>query len=255
MRFYFCATALLACGLALADAPAEILVRNEAQVAQAELDSILKDFRVWAARVYGYNQVRQPRPVTLKLTRSVPFGFYRDNTVIMPPDEDRWEMLDNWVHELTHHATGHDSSFFFKEGIAVHTLEALFRQEGRVPQPWPQFGHSTDAWVNLYLQRGRLMKLADALAWPNYRGDTPDDDFRSWQIYNQAGSFIGWYIGRYGYPAFRESFKAEWPREDSATLEQEWLESVRAKKLPLFDPAKVLPSKARYRAYAERLNP
>jgi len=230
-----------------------ITVENEAAVPPAELDSIVRDFRAWAARVYRYNHVADPAPVTLKLTRKVPFGFYRDATVLLPPSADRWEMLDNWIHELTHHATGHDSSFFFKEGIAVHTLEALFAEERRVPQTWPQFGQTTDAWVSLYAARGRMPKLADALAWPRYRGGTPDDDFRSWQIYNLAGSFVGWYIGRHGYDAFRTAFRNEWPAQDSSELEREWFAAIAARKLPEFNPAAVMPRSKRYRQYAERL--
>ena len=230
-----------------------IEVDNDAAVPPTELNSILRDFRAWAARVYAYNHA-DPGPVTLELTRKVPFGFYQDRTVLLPPSADRWEMLDNWVHELTHHATGHDSSFFFKEGVAVHTLEKLFGEEGRVPRTWPQFGQTTDAWVALYVARGQMPKLADALTWPRYRGDTGEDDFRSWQIYNVAGSFCGWYIGRYGYDAFRDAFVREWPQQDSGELEQEWLAAVAERKPPPFDPAGVLPRKnKRYRAYAERL--
>ena len=244
--------ALLAPAPAAAPSPA-ISVINDAGVPAAELESILTDFRAWAVRVYRHNHVADPAPVTLKLTRKVPFGFYQDRTVLLPPSTDRWEMLDNWVHELTHHATGHESSFFFKEGIAVHTLEALFGEEGRVPQTWPQFGHTTDAWVSLYVARGRMPKLADALAWPHYRGDTADNDFRSWQIYNVAGSFCGWYIRRYGYDAFRQAFASEWPPQDSVKLEKEWLAAIVANKPAPFDPATVLAGRPRYRAYAERL--
>jgi hypothetical protein len=229
-----------------------IEVENDAKVPPAELESILKDFRAWAARVYHLNHA-DPGPVTLKLTHKVPFGFYQDRTVLMPPSADRWAMLDDWVHELTHHATGHDSSFFFKEGIAVHTLETLFGEAGRVPQTWPQFGHATDAWVSLYAARGRLPKLADALAWPHYRGDTADNDFRSWQIYNIGGSFVGWYIGRYGYDTFREAFAAAWPKQDSAALEKEWLAAVAASRPAPFDPESVLSGQSRYREYAKRL--
>jgi hypothetical protein len=243
----------LASVTAAAAAPV-INVENEAAVPAAELESILRDFRTWADRVYRLNHVADPAPVTLRLSDKVPFGFYRDRTVILPPSGDRWDMLDNWVHELAHHATGHESSFFFKEGIAVHTLEALFGEAGRVSTTWPQFGQRTDAWVALYQARGRLLPLREALAWDHYRGDTADNDFRSWQIYNQAGSFVGWYIGRYGYDAFRASFAREWPTQDTDQLEREWLAAVRAKKPAAFDPAAVLPmGQRRYAGYAERL--
>lgn len=250
----FLASLGTALALAASAGPPEIRVDNEAKVPAAELESILTDFRAWATRVYAYLGV-EPGPVTLKLTREVPFGFYRDGTVLLPPSRDRWDMLDNWVHELSHHATGHDSSFFFKEGIAVHTLERLFGEAGRVPDTWPQFGQSTDAWVLLYESRGRLPPLRDALAWEHYRGATADEDFRSWQIYNIAGSFTGWYLARHGLEHWRKAFAAEWPREDSADLERAWLAALRTRKPAAFDPARVLPATPRYRAYAERLKP
>ena len=234
-----------------------ITVDNEAGVPPEELASILRDVRAWGARVYAYHRVSGPHPVTLKLTRRVPFGFYRhDGTVLLPPSADRWEMLDNWVHELTHHAAGVDSSFFFKEGLSVHTLEALFAEEGRVPATWPQFGRSTDEWVALYVARGQLPKLADAFAWPRYLGATPDDDFRSWQVYNIGGSFCGWYLRKYGHAALRDAFAREWPAQDSAELQRAWLAEIAARKPVAFDPEKVLPVKnSRYRGYAERLAP
>jgi hypothetical protein len=239
---------------ATAAAAPVIEVDNAAGVPPAELASILRDFRPWAERVYAYHQLADPAPVTLKLTRKVPFGFYQRGTVLLPPSKDRWEMLDNWVHELTHHATGHDSSFFFKEGLAVHTLEALFAQEGRVPATWPQFGQTTDAWVALYVARDRMPKLIDLLAWPRYLGDTPEADFRSWQVYNLAGSFCGWYLRRYGHAALREAFAREWPAQDFGELQRAWLADVAARRPPPFDPARVLPVKnPRYRGYAERL--
>lgn len=247
-------TLLLAALAAPAQPDFAIEVDNDAALPAAELESILRDFRPWAARVYTYQRIDQPRPVTLKLTRKVPFGFYRDGVVLLPPSKDRWEMLDNWVHELTHHALGSDSSFFFKEGAAVHTLETLFGEDGRVPATWPQFGRTTDQWVALYVARGRMPKLADVLAWPRYLGNTPDQDFRSWQVYNLAGSFTGWYRQRYGFDAWRDAFRREWPAQDSAELQREWLADLAAHPPAPFDPQKVLPMKnPRYRGYAERL--
>jgi hypothetical protein len=171
----------------------------------------------------------------------------------MPPDDDAEEMLESWIHELTHHATGQDSSFFLKEGIATHTLEALFLRERRVPQGWPNYGQTCDAWVSLYQQRGKMMPLREALAWPHFDGSSADGDFKSWQLYNVGGSFTGWYISRYGYAHFREAFRKEWPAEDSAVLERAWLGWIAAQKLPRFDPAKALPDSPRYRGFVERL--
>jgi hypothetical protein len=247
--------ALLALAVATAATAAPVIeVDNDAGVPPAELRSILRDFRPWAERVYAYHQVADPAPVTLRLTRKVPFGFYRDGTVLLPPSKDRWEMLDNWVHELTHHALGSDSSFFFKEGMAVHTLEALFALEDRVPATWPQFGQRTDAWVALYVARGKMPKLFDALAWPRYQGGTPDEDFRSWQLYNVAGSFCGWYLRRHGREALRDAFRREWPAQDSGELERAWLADIAASRPAAFDPDAVLPVKnPRYRGYADRL--
>lgn len=229
-----------------------ITFENDAGVPPAEMASIERDFRAWAARVYAYHEAT-PGPVTVRITNQVPFGFYSEGTVLLPPNE-RWTMLDDFVHELTHHVTGHDSSFFMKEGASVHTLEALFAQEGRVPKEWPQFGQTTDSWVALYAACGRMPPLAEALAWPRYRGDSADNDFRSWQIYNIAGSFTGWYLKRYGRDAYRAAIRKEWPAQDSGELEKAWLADIAARKPAAFDPQKVLPMKnRRYRGYVERL--
>ena len=246
---------VLACAYAQAATGPEIRVENDASVPPAQLDSILRDFRAWGARVYAFNHAVPDAPVKLKLTHAVPFGFNVGDTVELPPSDDRAAMIEDWVHELTHHVTGHESSFFFKEGIATRTLDALFAEDGRVPQGWPNYGHSSDAWVALYQARGAGLPLADALAWPGYRGDSPEHDFRSWQVYNIASSFVGWYITRDGYDAFRAAFAKQWPAEDSAALEREWLAALRARKLAPFDAAAALPQGRRYRYYAGRLAP
>jgi hypothetical protein len=233
---------------ALGDAPA-IEVVNDAGVAPAEIDSIVADFRLWAARLYDYHGVT-PKPVTLKLTKQVPFGFYRDGTVLLPPSADRQAMLEDWVHELTHHALGRDSSFFFREGAATHTVEALFARERMVPRGWPYFGRSCDAWVALFEQRGARLPLREALSWPGYlRGK----DFESWQVYLAGCSFIGWYRQQHGPAGFRAAFDAAAPAGDLARLEKDWLAAVRARRPPAFDPAATLPATRRYRAYADRL--
>src|SRR5689334_1679800 len=105
--------------LAAAAAAPDITIDNEAGLPPDELASVEKDFRAWAARVYAYHDAT-PGPVTVRITKKVPFGFYSKGTVLLPPDKDRWRMLDDFVHELTHHVTGHDSSFFMKEGASVH---------------------------------------------------------------------------------------------------------------------------------------
>jgi hypothetical protein len=246
--------ALLAGASALAaDTEIRIAVVNDADLPEAQLQAMVREYSGWARKVYRYNYVTQPRPVTLRLSRDAHVAMYGQGEVLMPPDDDPNEMLESWIHELTHHATGQDSSFFFKEGIATHTLEALFLRENRMPQGWANYGHTTDEWVSLFLQRGKLPPLKEALAWPHYQGDTADADFRSWQIYLAGGSFCGWYLSTYGYPHFREAFVKEWPAEDSGVLEKAWLASVRAQKLKPFDPAKALPDSPRYRAFVERL--
>ncbi|MGH8442832.1 MAG: hypothetical protein ACRETF_08040 [Nevskiaceae bacterium] len=244
--------AALAAAAPAADLKPVITFDNQAGIAPDEMASIERDFRDWAARVYRYHEAT-PGPVTVRITNKVPFGFYSEGAVMLPPNE-RWTMLDDFVHELTHHVTGHDSSFFMKEGASVHTLEALFGQEGRVPNAWPQFGQTTDAWVALYVARGRMMRLEEALAWPRYRGDTPDNDFRSWQIYNIAGSFTGWYLKRYGRVAWRDAVRKQWPAQDSGELEKAWLADVAARKPPAFDAAAVIPRGRRYNGYIERLS-
>lgn len=227
-------------------------IDNRAGVPAQELAAIERDFRVWASRVYAYHDAR-PGPVTVRITNRVPFGFYSRGTVMLPPGE-RWNMLDDFVHEVTHHVTGHDSSFFLKEGTSVHTLEALFAREDRVPGTWPQFGRSTDAWVALYVARGRMLPLKEALSWPHYRGRSAEEDFRSWQIYNIAGSFTGWYRERYGQAALRGALKRGAPAQAIDELERAWLADIASRRPASFDPAEVIPRNRRYDGYVARLS-
>jgi hypothetical protein len=246
-----CLSVLL--GPVRAGAPApSIAVDNAARVPAAELESILADFRAWAARVYAYHRA-DPPTVTLRLTQEVPFGFYREGVVMLPPNADRGAMIEDWVHELTHHVTGHDSSFFFKEGVATHTTDRLFARDRRAVQGWPNFGKSCDEWVGVFRKAGRLLPLAAALEWPRYRGETPEQDFQSWQIYLTAGSFVGWYLDTHGPEAFAAAFRTQGAALPAGELERAWLAALGKKQLPEFDPATVLPANKRYRAYAERL--
>ncbi|HUS23780.1 MAG TPA: hypothetical protein VM369_02445 [Candidatus Binatia bacterium] len=254
-------TSALTLSLALVSfaAPADtrivIRVQDDVGLPPAKLAAMVREYTHWAHLVYGYNEVHDPAPVTLHITRKVPVAMYGDGVVDLPPDDDAEEMLESWVHELTHHATGQDSSFFFKEGIATHTLEALLLRQRRVPAGWPNYGQACDAWVALYRERGRWIPLREALAWAHYDGSSAEADFRSWQLYNIAGSFVGWYVARHGYAHFREAFRKEWPAEDSFRLEQAWLADVAARKPERFDPAAALPPGERYRGFATRLRP
>lgn len=244
--------AALAASGARAAAGSELRVSDETQMPSAGLQALTVEFSQWAQRVNTYLHVRQPAPVQLVFTQRTHVGLYLDDTMYLPPD-DHDEMLETFIHEFAHHATGHDSSYFFKEGIASHTLEALFRQDGRLPQGWPQYGVSNDAWINLFLHNSQLLPLQQALDWPHYDGGNAEGDYRSWQIYLMGGSFSGWYIERYGYKAFKQIFDREQLPVPTAQLEQLWLDSLRSRKLPLFDPATQLPRGPRYQGFAQRL--
>lgn len=246
---------LLLCTLTLAAAAAatpEIRVVNDARLPPAQISRLQRDYARWAERIYRYNHVEAPAPVTLQLTRAVDIGYYLESVVYLPPDEPD-EMLETWVHELAHHATGHDSSFFFKEGIAVNTLEALFAEDGRIPQGWPQYGQPNDAWVNLFMQRGELPPLSQLIGQESYEGGSHADDFRSWQVYVVGGSFVGWLIRNEGYAAFRKAFEEETLGAKAAEWEQRWKADIAARKWRRFDVAGALPGGARYRYYADRL--
>ena len=234
-------------------AGAEIQVINAVRLPRAELDALEAEYLGWAKRVYAYFKLSKPEPVKLKLVEHS-VGFYVEDTILVGM-RDRDDALESWIHELTHHATGHDSSFFFKEGIATHTLEKLFREERRMPQGWPQYGKSNDAWVNLFLQRKQLMPLQQALNWEHYVGFPPEQDFHSWQIYCMGGSFAGWFIRTHGMDAFLAAFQKEELPEPVEKIEQQWLDDIRQQKLALFDPAEALPDGFRYRAFAKRLAP
>lgn len=242
----------LAAPLFAAAAP-RIQVINEAGLAADEIAALLVEYQRWGARVFRYLQVSDPGPVRLNLTRDAGYGYYASGSVYVPP-AGRSEMLETWVHELAHHATGHDASFFFKEGVAVHTLEALFAQDGRLPQGWPNYGQPTLNWARLFLERGELLPLADWLSAPLRCVRAGDGDFRLWQGYVVAGAFTGWYVHRRGMATFQHAFRANQFAGDLRELEREWLAYLRAQPAPVFDPAEHLPPGARYQAYARRLS-
>ena len=246
---------LLALGLLATTAAAapELRFVNDAGLPTAKLRQLQADYGLWAQRVYRLNHLARPTPATVVITRQVNIGYYTRPNVYLPPDDDPREMLETFVHELAHHATGHESSFFFKEGIASHTAEALFAEQGERIEGWPQYGIATDAWVSLFQQRGQLPALQSLVDKSGYDGSTREADFRSWQTYLVAASFIGWLIEHEGYDTFKSVFREETLGERHAEWERRWLADIKARALPPFDVAKALPQTARYAYYARRL--
>ena len=241
-----------ACALAGETVPVEFHLTDDTGMPAARIQALTAEYLRWATRVYAYLHVTRPEPVNVVITRKVNVGMYIDDKLYMPPD-DRDEMLQTFIHELSHQATGHESSFFFKEGIATHTLEALYAQDKKVPQGWPGYGETCDSWVTLFARHKQLLGLREALDWPRYDGHNPDGDYRSWQIYLMGGSFAGWYIRTYGYDAFKTLFDTQQLPEAAEKLQKRWLDSINAKSPPPFDPAQALPRGARYQRFAQRL--
>lgn len=246
-------TLLFSLAATTAVAAPELRLINEARLPAAEITRLSADYHVWAARVYRFHRLARPLPVNVVITNQVNIGYYTRPNVYLPIDEDPVEMRETFVHELAHHATGHESTFFFKEGIATHTAEALFAEQGERIEGWPQYGVSTDAWVNLFLQRGKLPALQSLVDKSGYDGSTREADFRSWQAYLIAASFIGWLIEHEGYETFRSVFWEETLGARHAEWERRWLADIRQQQLPPFDVEKALPQTARYRDYARRL--
>jgi len=189
-------------------------------------------------------------------TREVTVAIYQRPNIFLPAGEplDLAWLEEDFVHELAHHLTGHESTFFMKEGIATATAEAVFGGSGRVPDAWPLFGRTTDAWVALMAERSHLLPMATALAWPRYRNETAESDFQSWKVYLQAGSVVGWDVRTRGYGAFMKAF--ERGRFDVApeVLEGRWRTAVARGRPASFDPATQLPDRPRYQDFARRLS-
>lgn len=251
-RFSATASLLLALCAAASAAGLTIDLRNEAALPQQRLDALLPQFKTWAQRVFDFHHATPSAPVKLVLTRRVHVGLYVDDVLYLPPDEDG-EMLETWIHELTHHVLGHESSFFFKEGSASYTLEALFAREHRIPDGWPNYGASCDDWARLFDARGQWPALRTALDWPAYQGDTPENDFRSWQIYLLGCSFSGWTIREQGYAAFHAAYEKAAPSGAVEDVERRWLRNLRTANTPLIKPEALLPARPRYQGFARRL--
>ncbi|MES2883769.1 MAG: hypothetical protein V4709_03130 [Pseudomonadota bacterium] len=247
------ATLLLLLPLTASAAPPVIRMVNEAALPALEISQMQRDYGRWATRVYRYHHLTNPAPVNLVISRAVDIGYYMRPNVYLPPDDDPREMLETFVHELAHHATGHESTFFFKEGIATATAEALFAEDGRQIEGWPQYGISTDAWVTLFMQRGELPRLQSLVEKTGYDGSSRDAEFRSWQTYIVGASFLRWLIEHEGYDTFKSVFWEETLGPQGAEWERRWLAAIKARALPPFDAAQALPQTARYAYYARRL--
>src|SRR5581483_4292538 len=252
-RFHWLWITLLSASAASAMPSLDIEITNDAGLDPKKLESLTKDFQLWGQRVYAYLHEKPDGPIKVVFSKNAGPGFYVGDRIMIAPDDD--EMLETWIHELTHHVTGHDSTFFFKEGVATHAVEALYAPEHRVPQGWPNYGQSCDAWVSLFLARDQMPSLHEAMARDHYKGFPPWEDFRSWQIYCVGASFISWQIRTQGLDAFRKTFDAQSLGDHEADLEKRWLDSVRAHKIAPFDAGNYLPASLRYTYYRHALSP
>jgi len=170
-------------------------------------------------------------------------------------------MEEDYLHELGHHATGHDSTFCFKEGMAVYTVEVILESEGRVVRAWPFFGRSTSDWVAYCDAHGLRLPLERALSWPGFSNATPARDFLSWQVYIIAGSVCRWYAAQYGARELARCLARRRFLRATGELESEWLRTVGAEGDSAFDPIYQFPGSPRYARFIEfpasrlRLNP
>lgn len=244
--------ACLAAALPLRAAEPEFRLVNEARLPAAKIMALAPVFTALGQRVYTLLGASDPGPVEALLTREVDIGYYNQGRIWLPADTDDADLRETWVHELAHHATGQDSSFLMKEGIASYTVEALWREDGgALPEGWPQYGQRLDAWVALFAARGQLPPLRFFFDLPGYQGGK-DGDFRYWQAYVVGGSFVGWLLREKGITAFRDAFDRGEPRDLDA-LEKAWSADIARGRWPAFDPADYLPANPRYQRYVQRL--
>lgn len=229
---------------------------DQAQLHPEIVKRLEKSFLFYAEKVYRYHQKTTPHPVKVFLSTTIGVGSYSNGRIDLPinsssPNEEF--ITETFIHELGHHATGSNSSIFFKEGVASATLEEVMSLENTLPQSWAQYGESNDAWVHLFREAGELNSLEILVNWPRYFFETIEGDYRSWQIYVAGGSFMRWYIKTYGYSTFLESFRNRQLHKPTEELEKEWLTSIKKQNLRLFSPSEQLPKRPRYQWYAKRL--
>src|SRR5688572_30827677 len=105
------AAAAAATFASFAQIPPQVTLVNEAGLPKDAAERLQADLDHWGRRVYRHLAVDSAPPVKTILTRRVPIGYYSDGVVFLPVST-RLDMIETWVHELAHHVTGHDSSFF-----------------------------------------------------------------------------------------------------------------------------------------------
>src|SRR5689334_19960164 len=83
----------------------DIEITNDAGLDPKKLESLTKDFQLWGQRVYAYLHQTPDGPIKIVFSNKAGPGFYIGDKILIAPDDE--EMLETWIHELTHHVTGH----------------------------------------------------------------------------------------------------------------------------------------------------
>ncbi|WP_372370628.1 hypothetical protein [Candidatus Uabimicrobium sp. HlEnr_7] len=233
---------------------AEISVNivNEAQLSEELLQQITKKILYWTPKVYAYNYA-DPGPVTCILTNNRGVGTYYRRTIHLPAFFRPQSIVETYIHELGHHATGTRSRMFFKEGIATATLEVVLEEENQIPDTWPQYGQTNDNWARLLLKKKAMVPLEELINWAGFQGGSDAGDFGSWQVYTIGGSFIKWYISKYGYKMFRASFRNRKFHKSHRELEKEWKNFLGDVSKIDFYPGDYFPRLSRYDYFIDRL--
>ncbi|BBM87955.1 hypothetical protein [Candidatus Uabimicrobium amorphum] len=229
-----------------------VRIVNEAQLPQELYRDLREQILYWTPKVYTYNNAN-PGPVICILTNRQGVGTCYRGTIRVPAFFRPQSIVETYIHELGHHATGSKSLFFFKEGIATATLEVVLEEENRIPDTWPQYGQTNDNWVRLFIKKNEILPLDEIINWAGYMGGSRMGDYRSWQVYVVGGSFVKWYINTYGYALFRKSFHNKKFHKSHQELEKEWKSFLKEEKLVAFYPGDYLPNSRRYDYFIKRL--
>lgn len=228
-----------------------VRIINEAKIDKNLFLFIKKKLLYWTPKVYEYN-FANPRPATTLITYSHGIGIYFRKKIYLPASFRTQGIIQTYIHELTHHATGPGSNMFFREGIATATLEVLLEKENRIADTWPQFGQTNSNWVRLFLEKKDMLSLDKLVKWPGYMGGG-ENGFRSWQLYVVAGAFIRWYIDVYGYDTFRKAFEEKKLHKANNILQKEWFLFLNKQPFESFSPENYLPNTQRYQYIIKRL--
>lgn len=186
----------------------------------------------WTAAVGAFLGLDLPATVVVSLHAGNRLPMTRQSHVRLPVRAHASTLADGLTtahaglaHELVHVVAGRSPNPVLNEGLAVY-VDATLRLAGGV---WPFYDLAPHRWVQVFVERGGFVPLAELPSSANDAGmndDSPEAGSRRARFYLEAASWTAHLFDTLPRPQFWENFRAGAllpPGWDAEAAEQAWL--------------------------------